>query len=63
VDIKDDYYQVTHRIKEAVTQSSLLIGGKLKEYQVHQDTITAETVLTFFLLSLAQRTTVDGVAL
>ncbi|SAL96136.1 hypothetical protein [Absidia glauca] len=34
VDIKDDYYQVTHRIKEAVTQSSLLIGGKLKEYQL-----------------------------
>ncbi|CAO3590157.1 unnamed protein product [Absidia cylindrospora] len=34
VEGKDDYYQVTHRIKEAVTQPSILIGGKLKEYQI-----------------------------
>jgi ATP-dependent helicase STH1/SNF2 len=30
-----DYYKVAHRIRERVTeQSSLLVGGKLKEYQI-----------------------------
>ncbi|KAI9331458.1 SNF2 family N-terminal domain-containing protein [Zopfochytrium polystomum] len=30
-----DYYQVAHRIQEVVTeQSSLLVGGKLKDYQL-----------------------------
>jgi ATP-dependent helicase STH1/SNF2 len=34
-DTKGDYYHTAHRIKETVTQqSSLLTGGKLKEYQV-----------------------------
>lgn len=37
VEGKDDYYQVTHRIKEAVAQPSILIGGKLKEYQVYKN--------------------------
>jgi ATP-dependent helicase STH1/SNF2 len=32
---KIDYYQVAHRIQEEVTeQPSILVGGKLKEYQV-----------------------------
>ncbi|PSS00932.1 SNF2 family N-terminal domain-domain-containing protein [Coniella lustricola] len=32
---KIDYYAVAHRIKEEVTeQASILVGGKLKEYQV-----------------------------
>ena len=30
-----DYYSVAHRIKEEVThQSGLLVGGKLKDYQI-----------------------------
>ncbi|KAI8851370.1 P-loop containing nucleoside triphosphate hydrolase protein [Chytridium lagenaria] len=32
---KADYYNVAHKIKEEVTeQSALLVGGKLKEYQI-----------------------------
>lgn len=32
---KIDYYQVVHRVQEIVTkQSSLLVGGQLKEYQI-----------------------------
>jgi ATP-dependent helicase STH1/SNF2 len=32
---KVDYYQVAHKIQETVTeQSSLLVGGQLKEYQI-----------------------------
>ncbi|KAI8374376.1 SNF2 family N-terminal domain-containing protein [Radiomyces spectabilis] len=31
---KTDYFQVTHRIKEQVSQPSILVGGKLKDYQV-----------------------------
>lgn len=31
---KIDYFKVTHRIKEEVSQPSILIGGTLKEYQV-----------------------------
>ncbi|KAI9309998.1 SNF2 family N-terminal domain-containing protein [Dichotomocladium elegans] len=33
-DSKGDYFQVTHRIKEDVSQPSILVGGKLKEYQI-----------------------------
>jgi ATP-dependent helicase STH1/SNF2 len=33
-DAKNDYFQVTHRIKEEVSQPDILIGGKLKDYQV-----------------------------
>lgn len=29
-----DYFQVTHRIKEEVSQPAILQGGTLKEYQV-----------------------------
>jgi hypothetical protein len=31
---KVDYYKVAHRIQEAVFQPTIMIGGKLKEYQV-----------------------------
>ncbi|KAL0083815.1 SNF2 family N-terminal domain-containing protein [Phycomyces blakesleeanus] len=31
---KVDYFQVTHRIKEEVCQPSILVGGKLKDYQI-----------------------------
>ncbi|KAI9248605.1 SNF2 family N-terminal domain-containing protein [Sporodiniella umbellata] len=31
---KSDYYQVTHRIKEEVSQPTILVGGKLKDYQL-----------------------------
>ncbi|KAK9721803.1 ATP-dependent DNA helicase Snf21 [Basidiobolus ranarum] len=31
---KLDYYMIAHRIKEDVEQPSILIGGKLKEYQI-----------------------------
>jgi ATP-dependent helicase STH1/SNF2 len=31
---KSDYFQVTHRIKEQVSQPSILIGGHLKDYQL-----------------------------
>jgi ATP-dependent helicase STH1/SNF2 len=34
VDSKNDYFQTTHRIKEEVVQPDMLIGGKLKDYQV-----------------------------
>ncbi|KAG2230551.1 hypothetical protein INT48_009891 [Thamnidium elegans] len=30
----NDYFQVTHRIKEEVCQPDMLIGGKLKDYQI-----------------------------
>ncbi|CAO3621454.1 unnamed protein product [Mucor hiemalis] len=33
-DAKNDYFQVTHRIKEEVSQPDILIGGKLKDYQI-----------------------------
>jgi ATP-dependent helicase STH1/SNF2 len=33
-DAKNDYFQVTHRIKEEVSQPNMLIGGRLKDYQV-----------------------------
>ncbi|KAL0091218.1 SNF2 family N-terminal domain-containing protein [Phycomyces blakesleeanus] len=33
-DAKVDYFQVTHRVKEEVSQPSMLVGGTLKEYQV-----------------------------
>lgn len=33
-DAKNDYFQVTHRVKEEVCQPDMLIGGKLKDYQV-----------------------------
>ncbi|KAI8883082.1 hypothetical protein K501DRAFT_250303 [Backusella circina FSU 941] len=33
-DAKSDYFQVTHRIKEQVSQPSILIGGRLKDYQL-----------------------------
>ncbi|GAA5811290.1 hypothetical protein MFLAVUS_004723 [Mucor flavus] len=33
-DSKNDYFQVTHRIKEEVCQPDMLIGGKLKDYQI-----------------------------
>ncbi|KAF7731676.1 hypothetical protein EC973_008847 [Apophysomyces ossiformis] len=33
-DGKVDYFQVTHRIREEVSQPSILVGGTLKEYQV-----------------------------
>lgn len=33
-DAKNDYFQVTHRVKEEVCQPDILIGGKLKDYQV-----------------------------
>jgi ATP-dependent helicase STH1/SNF2 len=34
-DRKVDYYAVTHRISERITkQPAMLVGGKLKEYQV-----------------------------
>ncbi|KAI9261409.1 SNF2 family N-terminal domain-containing protein [Phascolomyces articulosus] len=29
-----DYFQVTHRIKEEVSQPTILVGGTLKEYQI-----------------------------
>jgi ATP-dependent helicase STH1/SNF2 len=33
-DAKSDYFQVTHRIKEQVSQPFILIGGRLKDYQL-----------------------------
>ncbi|KAI8997113.1 SNF2 family N-terminal domain-containing protein [Pilobolus umbonatus] len=33
-DVKNDYFQVTHRIKETVKQPDILVGGRLKDYQV-----------------------------
>lgn len=33
-DAKNDYFQVTHRIKEEVSQPNMLIGGRLKDYQI-----------------------------
>lgn len=33
-DAKNDYFQVTHRIKEEVSQPEILIGGRLKDYQL-----------------------------
>ncbi|RCH92571.1 hypothetical protein CU098_003167, partial [Rhizopus stolonifer] len=33
-DAKYDYFQVTHRIKEEVTQPEILVGGRLKDYQI-----------------------------
>ncbi|KAG1459923.1 hypothetical protein G6F56_006058 [Rhizopus delemar] len=33
-DAKNDYYQVTHRVKEEVVQPDILVGGKLKDYQI-----------------------------
>lgn len=33
-DAKNDYFQVTHRVKEEVCQPDILIGGQLKEYQI-----------------------------
>ncbi|CEI98505.1 Putative Adenosinetriphosphatase [Rhizopus microsporus] len=33
-DAKNDYFQVTHRIKEEVTQPDILVGGRLKDYQL-----------------------------
>ena len=33
--VKTDYYEVAHRIKEKITeQPTILVGGKLKEYQM-----------------------------
>ncbi|KAI7864350.1 SNF2 family N-terminal domain-containing protein [Spinellus fusiger] len=29
-----DYFQVTHRIKEEVSQPAILVGGRLKDYQI-----------------------------
>ncbi|OZJ05270.1 hypothetical protein BZG36_01962 [Bifiguratus adelaidae] len=31
---KIDYYQIAHRITEEVEQASILVGGKLKDYQI-----------------------------
>ncbi|CAM0136011.1 ATP-dependent DNA helicase Snf21 [Umbelopsis sp. WA50703] len=31
---KVDYYQIAHKVKERVTQPSILVGGTLKEYQL-----------------------------
>ncbi|KAF7725651.1 hypothetical protein EC973_009458 [Apophysomyces ossiformis] len=31
---KTDYFQMTHRVKEEVSQPSILVGGKLKDYQL-----------------------------
>ncbi|KAI8336435.1 SNF2 family N-terminal domain-containing protein [Choanephora cucurbitarum] len=33
-DAKNDYFQVTHRVKEEVTQPDILVGGRLKDYQL-----------------------------
>jgi ATP-dependent helicase STH1/SNF2 len=33
-DAKNDYFQVTHRVKEEVCQPDILVGGRLKEYQI-----------------------------
>ncbi|ORZ23429.1 SNF2 family N-terminal domain-domain-containing protein [Absidia repens] len=33
-DTKIDYFKVTHKIKEEVSQPSILVGGTLKEYQI-----------------------------
>lgn len=33
-DAKNDYFQVTHRIKEEVVQPDILVGGRLKDYQL-----------------------------
>ncbi|KAI9487898.1 MAG: SNF2 family N-terminal domain-containing protein [Benjaminiella poitrasii] len=33
-DAKNDYFQVTHRIKEEVIQPDILVGGLLKDYQL-----------------------------
>ncbi|ORX58680.1 hypothetical protein DM01DRAFT_1361823 [Hesseltinella vesiculosa] len=33
-DTKLDYFKVTHRVKEEVQQPSILVGGKLKDYQI-----------------------------
>ncbi|KAG1503536.1 hypothetical protein G6F54_001614 [Rhizopus delemar] len=33
-DAKNDYFQVTHRVKEEVMQPGLLVGGRLKDYQL-----------------------------
>ncbi|KAG0183555.1 hypothetical protein DFQ29_002610 [Apophysomyces sp. BC1021] len=33
-DGKVDYFQVTHRVREEVSQPNILVGGTLKEYQV-----------------------------
>ncbi|KAI8076515.1 SNF2 family N-terminal domain-containing protein [Gilbertella persicaria] len=33
-DAKYDYFQVTHRIKEEVRQPEILVGGRLKDYQI-----------------------------
>ncbi|ORZ00685.1 SNF2 family N-terminal domain-domain-containing protein [Syncephalastrum racemosum] len=33
-DGKIDYYKVTHRVKESVSQPSILVGGTLKDYQI-----------------------------
>lgn len=35
-DTKIDYFKVTHKIKEEVTQPSILVGGTLKDYQVRR---------------------------
>jgi hypothetical protein len=37
-DTKVDYFKVTHKIKEEVTQPSILVGGTLKDYQVRRRT-------------------------
>lgn len=34
---KVDYYRMAHRIQENVSQPSIMVGGKLKEYQVSQE--------------------------
>ncbi|KAI9497938.1 SNF2 family N-terminal domain-containing protein [Zychaea mexicana] len=33
-DSKVDYFKVTHRVKEEVSQPNLLVGGTLKDYQI-----------------------------
>ncbi|KAI9258084.1 SNF2 family N-terminal domain-containing protein [Phascolomyces articulosus] len=33
-DSKVDYFKITHRIKEEVSQPSILVGGTLKDYQI-----------------------------
>ncbi|KAI8384542.1 SNF2 family N-terminal domain-containing protein [Radiomyces spectabilis] len=33
-DTKVDYFQVTHRVKEEVQQPNMLVGGRLKDYQL-----------------------------
>lgn len=43
---KVDYYKMAHRIREDVSQPTILVGGKLKEYQVRSTYVHTHAVFT-----------------